>query len=664
VEVASLASSSLVWRLGVCIALAMSVMLLSLSFHFGLSGTDGLLHGLSSWLALGLSTGVVAIGSWPFFRSAARGLRRGVLQLDLPIALGVLLIYAGSLIQVFHGRGGALTSFDTLNAFVTLMVLGRLLQQRLLERNRQRLIADDGADGICVQRIEGEHLVPVRAPRVEAGDRLLVAPGQLVPVDAELIDGRACVSTDWINGAALAESFEVGATIPAGSFNSGDRAMTLVAQSDFAESPLVELLRRTDVNHKSVARARRARVWDGLVRWWGAAGLAIAGVGLLVWLPRDPARALDVAVALLVVTCPCAIAFALPLGYQLARARLRRAGFFACSNDVLDRLARVRRVVFDKTGTPTLNLLELGNPEVIEGMSAGAIQAAYNLTCRSAHPAATCLAGLLLQAGARFDARLEVTEIPGQGLLSSRGRDSWWFGRERGPRAGGSAPGTVLARNGDVIARFDLRESLRPGAATEVEGLRADGYDVWLLSEDPHLDVAALAFDLGIPADHALGRRTPARKACDVARLGGAETLYLGDGVNDALAFEQALCAGTVALDRPVLPGGSDFFLLGGTLAPLREALACARKLRHVARRVVAVAIAYSAVAVTIALLGLMSPLHAVIFMPLSSLAVLLFTVASLRDQPADTPLTAEKAARPASVRRGPPPFGGFEASI
>jgi Cu2+-exporting ATPase len=205
-KASSRASSSLTWRLGVCAALAMNVMLFSLSFYFGLSRRDGDIYVLFSRLSLLLSTAVVVVGGWPFFRAAVLGLRRGLLHLDLPIALGIVLVYATSLLQVARGRGGELTYFDTLNTFITLMLLGRLLQERVLERNRQYLLADDGADGIFVRRLGDGALQTVRAPQVRRGDRLLVAPGELIPVDATLNDAQARISTDWITGEATPPS--------------------------------------------------------------------------------------------------------------------------------------------------------------------------------------------------------------------------------------------------------------------------------------------------------------------------------------------------------------------------------------------------------------------------------------------------------------------------
>jgi Cu2+-exporting ATPase len=633
-------ASGLTWRLGVAAALAMNVMLFSLSFYFGLSRGDGALYGLFTWLAFALSTGVVAVGGWPFFRAAVSSLRARVLHLDLPIALGIALVYATSVARLLGGRGGELAYFDTLNVFITLMLLGRFLQQRVLDKNRQLLLADDGAEGLWVRRLAtGGALAVARATAVRAGDRLLVAPGELVPVDATLDDARARLSTDWITGEAAPRDAAAGQRLPAGSFNAGDAAFTVTAAQDFADSSLVVLLRQT------MARAGAARhlgFWDRLARRWVATVLVLAAGGLAFWLPRDASRALDVAVALLVVTCPCAIGIALPLAYELVQARLRRAGFFVRGADLLDRLVRVRKVVFDKTGTLTLQRLELV-------ADAGALpvearDAAYNLACRSGHPVAACVAGALARQGARFDPSARVVEVAGAGLEAATEDGVWRLGRADWAAPGLDQAGTVLSRDGAIVARFATREAPRPGAAADLAALAADGHELHLISGDAPTRVAALAGALGLPLERTRAGRTPAEKAADLAALGGGDALYLGDGANDALAFGEALCAGTVAIERPVLPGRSDFFLAGESLAPVVTALRAARRLRVVAGRVLALSLAYNVLAVSTALAGHMSPVRAAIFMPLSSLSILLFTVASLRGRAA----TASAAPRPA----------------
>jgi Cu2+-exporting ATPase len=646
------ASLDLPIRLGLCAALAMNVMLFSVSFYVGLTPEDGDVFRLFTRLSLWLSTGVVVVGGWPFFRSAAQGLRRGGLHLDLPIALGILLVFGTSLVQARGGRGD-LAYFDTLNTFVTLMLVGRWLQQRVLERNRRFLLEDDGAEGLFVRRQEGERLATVRAAEVREGEVLVIAPGDLVPVDAVLLDADARVSTDWITGEPGERAVARGGALPAGAFNAGREAVRVRAAQAFTDSPLVALLRRAPAG--TGGAALHTRFWDGVSRRWVATVLVVSAVGLAVWWPAGPDKALEVAVALLVVTCPCAIGIATPLAYELVQARLRRGGFFVRSTDLLDRLPRVRQVLFDKTGTLTLGRLELVDRAVVEGLTEEARDVAFDLVSRSNHPASRCLSAALTRVGARFAPEARVTEHPGQGLELTREGVCWRLGRadwaasgpglsqdeagRPGPARGASGP--VLSRDGVLVAAFPLRESVRADARREVQALQEEGRAVWLISGDAPARVRELAASLGIPTAHALGGQRPEDKATAVAALDSADTLYLGDGVNDSLAFERALCAGTPAIDRPVMPGKSDFFLLGEGLASIREALRLSLRLRAVVRRLLGLAITYNVVAVAVCLAGWMTPLRAAVAMPATSLATVLFTVWSLsaaRERPASTP--------------------------
>ncbi|MFY0522301.1 heavy metal translocating P-type ATPase [Archangium gephyra] len=622
------ASTDLPLRLGVCVALTMNVMLFSVSFYVGLTPEEGDVFRLFTRLSLWLSTAVVLVGGWPFFRSAWRGLRSGVLHLDLPIALGMLLVYVTSVVQVRDGRGD-LTYFDTLNTFVTLMLVGRWLQQRVLERNRRFLLEDDGAEGLFARRQEGERLVTVRAAELHAGDVLVIAPGELVPVDAELLDARASFSTDWITGEPDVRTVERGGEVPAGAFNAARSAAHVRARTDFGDSPLVALLRQAPAGTGRVPE--HARFWNAVSRRWVLTVLAVSVAGFSLWWPHGEQRALEVAVSLLVVTCPCAIGIAVPLAYELTQSRLRRLGLFVRSQDLLERLPRVRKVLFDKTGTLTLGRLELVDRGAVGALAPEVRDVAFDMAARSNHPVSRCLTEELARAGARFSSGAQVTEHPGLGLELIRPEGTWRLGAAEwaAPGAGGGE-GTVLAREGQPVAVFLLRESVRADARRELAALRESGHEVWLISGDAPERVRAMATALGLPEEHALGGQRPEDKAATVSRLDQEDTLYLGDGVNDSLAFERALCAGTPAIDRPVLPGKSDFFLLGEGLSAIRESLALSHRLRHMVRRLLAVALLYNGVAVAVCLAGLMTPLRAAVAMPLSSLSLILFTLAAL----------------------------------
>ncbi len=627
-------------RLGISAALAINVMLFSVSFYFGLDKTDPDVFPLFTGLSFALSTGTVLIGGWPFFQAAVRGLRSRMLHLDLPIAMGIVLVYGMSVVQLVtsHGRGD-LAYFDTLNTFITLMLLGRFLQERLLERNRRYLLEDDGADGLLVRRVRGERLESVKAPKVVKDDVLLVAPSDLVPVESVLLDLPAQISTDWMTGEAAPRRVEKGALIPAGSFNAGRVAFHVKATQDFAESSLVALLRQPAP--RAGGEAKHQQLWNGLARRWVVTVLGVSSLGFLLWLPRGLDAAVNVMVSLLVITCPCAIGIAIPLAYELVQSRLRKGGFFVRSTDLLDRLTDVKQLVFDKTGTLTLGRLELVDPHLT--LDGAQLDAAYNLAVRSSHPVSGALARAFEGAGAKYDPSAEVEEVPGKGMEWKRTDGTWRLGRADWA-SGLEGRTTSLGHDGRHLALLETREVLRPDARVELRTLKEQGYAVWLLSGDAPSRVEALASSLGLEPGHALGALSPEGKAEQVRALSRNDALYLGDGVNDALAFEAALAAGTPAIDRPVMPSKSDFFLVGEGLAPLQTALCEAQHLRQVVRRVLSLSLAYNVFAIGFALVGVMSPVAAAISMPASTLTLLLLTVSSLTPR-------AEKVCAPLPIR-------------
>lgn len=633
-------------RLGISAAIAINVMLFSVSFYFGLKPDDPEVFELFTGLSFFLSTGTVLIGGWPFFQAAVRGLRSRMLHLDLPIAMGIVLVYAMSVVQLVtsHGRGD-LAYFDTLNTFITLMLLGRFLQERMLEKNRRYLLEDDGADGLMVRRVLGERLESVKAPKLVKGDVLLVAPGDLVPIDAVLLDAAAQISTDWMTGEAAPRRVEPGALVPAGSFNAGRIAFHVTAAQDFAQSSLVALLRQPAP--RVGVGAKHHQLWDRLAKRWVVTVLSVSSLGFLLWLPRGVDSAVNVAVSLLVITCPCAIGIAIPLAYELVQSRLRKGGFFVRATDLLDRLTDVKQLVFDKTGTLTLGRLELVEPGLPASLGPTARDVAYNLAVRSSHPVSAALAKALEAVGAKYDPAARVEEVPGRGMEWKRSDGAWRLGRGDWA-ASSNGRATTLSREGAAVAVLETREVLRPDARTELRRLADQGYAVWLLSGDAPSRVETLAKSLGLEPGRALGGLSPEQKATQVRALGQNDSLYLGDGVNDALAFEAALAAGTPAIDRPVMPSKSDFFLVGEGLAPIQSALVEARRLRLVVKRVLGISLAYNVFAIAFSLAGVMSPVAAAISMPASTLTLLLITVSSLRAR-------TQGAAAPVTV----PPSGG-----
>lgn len=615
----------LVWRMGVCIAIAMNTMLFGIAFYAGLA--SGPIYELFQKLSFGLSTISVLVGGPVFFRSAWQSLKQKALHLDLPIALGILFAYASSA-HAYFVRGGATSFFDTIDVFIALMLVGRFLQERVVAKNRASILASSGAEHLFTRRIGEDGSVELaRCVDVHTGDRLLVARGDLVPVDATTSE-PASFSLDWISGESRPKSFAAGDTVPAGAFSCGEGAVVVTAQSPFSTSALASLLRTTRQRENDAARA--TPFWQRLTRVYVVAVLALAALAFGGWYVAtgDVFRALDVVTAILIVTCPCAFGIATPLAYELVQAGLRRAGLFVRSPAFLDRAAGVSTVVFDKTGTLTTGALRVANAEALGALSRDDLAALYDMAARSAHPKSHAIAKAI---GARGMLRADahVAEKPGRGLELVYGGTKYRLGSHAWTSALG--PGDVaFTKDGALLASFVTTEELRPDAAAEVQALAKSGYEPWILSGDATARVRTLASACEIPAERAIGDQSPEGKAAFVKRRDRGDVLFLGDGINDAFVADVATCSGTPAIDRPFMAARTDFYVVTPGLRPIRVALAMAKTLARVVHVNLAIAVAYNVVTVGLALAGLMSPLLCAVLMPLASLSTVLFTTFSL----------------------------------
>jgi Cu2+-exporting ATPase len=346
----------------------------------------------------------------------------------------------------------------------------------------------------------------------------------------------------------------------------------------------------------------------------------------------DVSRALAIATAVLIVTCPCAFGIAAPLAYELVQAGLRRAGLYVRRPSFLDRARGVKRIVFDKTGTLTTGALRLTNPDALEALSPRALHVLYDLVARSGHPKSVALREALDGRGLVLDAHSRVVERAGNGVEMVEADGAWRLGEPTWVARGADrvAGDVAFGVDGIRLAAFRTAERLRDDAANEVRALAEDGIEVWLLSGDAQDRVDLASAATGIPAAHALGERGPHDKARFLEVTDRADTMFVGDGVNDALALDRAFVSGTPAVDRPYVPARADFFFVTPGLAPVRLALRSSRRLAQVVRLELAIALAYNAIAVGLALAGVMSPLLCAVFMPLSSLTTIAVTVAAL----------------------------------
>jgi Cu2+-exporting ATPase len=618
------AADGLLVRTAATVALAMNAMTFALALYFGLA--DGVIADVARGLELVLAIAAVAVGAPPFLSSAWAGLRRGVFTLDVPIALGILLAGASTVLSAL--RAGDASYADTLAVFVALMLVGRWLAERAIRRDRERLLADPGADGLFSRRIESGEPRLVRCSAIARGDQLVLGPGEVVPVASTLL-APASFALDWISGEPEPRRFAAGASVPAGAIHVDAELASLTADEEFGASALRALLSSPPRAGTDASEG----FWGRVARTYVALVLAAAALSSFGWwlATGDAARGLDVATALLVVTCPCGLGIATPLAYTLTQSALARGGLFLRRSVALDRALDVRRVVFDKTGTLTTARPTLASTAPIDALAADDRAALASLARASSHPASVAIQEALVGvAGAPLSnvreqagAGVEAERPNGDGVSVLRlGRGDWAAPTDR------EVPADALVFAVDEAPRAVLRltESLRDDAVRELDRLRDLGLELRILSGDADARVQQVAAAVGIEASHAEGSASPDEKARRVGALDHHDTLFVGDGLNDAHALETAWLSGTPSIERPFVPSRADFYFVTPGLAPIRALIVSARRLRRVAQGNLVFAALYNTLAVGLAVSGVMQPWLAAVSMPLSSIAVVAIT--------------------------------------
>jgi len=612
-------SRDLVRRIGLCAAFAMNVMLFTLPGYFGMLKTYPYAH-LFGTLSLAFATLSFLVGGSYFLGRAWQAARHGLMHLDLPIGIGIAGAYLGSLYGWIAGRD-RFVYFDFVSTFILLMLIGRWAQTAAVERNRSRLLR--GTPG--TQRMSRADGSDMAREQLKPGSGFLILPGQTVPVESRLTGSDGQFSLASINGEAEPRVFRPGERVSSGAVNVGRGPVALEALEAWEDSLLSRLIRPVE------RTGRRQRFLERVVRGYLAGILlAAAAAGIFWWLrTSDAPRTWSVVVAVLVVSCPCAVGLAFPLAEEMATTALRRRGIFVRENDLWASLGRVRKIVFDKTGTLTFENPVLLNPEELAGLDGPARSALLALVRESAHPVSQCLLANLVALGPVEALPGDVRETPGFGLEIgpwSLGRPGWRAGAD--PAQGGA---TELACSGRVVARFRLSDQPRPDARGEVAALRAAGFTVQILSGDNGERVARLAAELGLPADCAIGALSPDAKARWLDRHGADDALMIGDGANDSLAFDRALCRGTPVIHRGVLERKSDFYYLGSGIGGIRALFAVNDVRRRTQTVILVFSVAYNVVAVGWALAGRMNPLIAAVLMPANSLVALALASAGMR---------------------------------
>lgn len=609
-------SRGLIKRIGLCAAFTMNVMLFSLPVYFGMDRNYEW-AGLFGVLSLVFGTLSLIVGGSYFISRAIRALQERAMHIDLPISLGIIGAYTGSAYGWLAGEEKYIY-FDFVSTFILLMLVGRWAQIAAVERNRLRLLRHQPKPP-RIRLVAGGDLPP---EQLTTGTAIILTPGQTLPVESRLASAGGLFSLASISGEADARVFHLGQRVPAGAHHVGREDLQLETLQGWKDSLLAKLLATPE------RTGERQVFLERIVRGYLIGILVIAALsGAAWWLATaDALRTGAVVTAVLVVSCPCAVALAFPLADEMAVVALRRRGVFVRENALWSKLARVRTLVFDKTGTLTLEAPILTNPESLGALTTEARSALLTLVRDNAHPISQCLLENLLGTGAVEPLEGEVQEVIGMGVEF----DGWSLGRPHWHDQG-QGKGTVFSRDGIELARFHFQDAVRADARAEIEALRRQGRTTFILSGDSDEKVQSLARDLSLHPTHALGQLTPEEKALWIQHHGKDDVLMLGDGANDSLAFDEALCRGTPVIHRGILEQKADFYYLGRGIGGIRALFEVDRIRRRTQIAILVFSVAYNLLAVGLAVAGKMNPLVAAALMPINSLLTLALVATGMR---------------------------------
>jgi P-type Cu2+ transporter len=623
---------------------AMNIMLFSVSVWAGNAAditpeTRDLFHWLSALIALPAA----AYAGQPFYMSAFRALRGRHTNMDVPISIAVILALGVSVYQTaIHAEHAY---FDSAIMLLFFLLAGRVLDQAMRRKTRaaagnlaalkgetaERLLADGGT-------------VTVPSAALAPQDKILIKPGDRIAADGTILSGSSAIDESLITGETLPKGVSVGDAVYAGTINR-DAVLTVLVSSPASESLADEVQKLLE--KASEIRSRRVILADRAARYYApfvhltalfaAIGWIYAGAGIH--------QAVIVATTVLIITCPCALALAVPAVQVVAAGALFRRGIFLNSGDAIERLAEADTIVFDKTGTLTMPELKLDDAGHVP---ANIVRSAARLALSSRHP----LAGALAERARGETPFSDIVEVPGKGIRTSLGGVEMRLGSFEYcdvPAPGDDDPTAsyIAYRWGDETAVFAFRQRLRADAVAVIGELRARGLDCRILSGDRLEAVASIAEILGIE-DFAAGVK-PAEKieAIESLAAAGRKVAMVGDGLNDAPALASAHVSLSPISAVDLTRAEADAVFLGEKLAPILGAIDISRRARRLMTGNIVFSILYNICAVPLAIFGIVTPLIAALAMSGSSLIV---TLNALRAKPAtrrkqETNLVAEKPA-------------------
>ncbi len=607
----------------------MQVMMIAVALYAGVyQDMDTATRDFLRWISLIIATPVVFYSAVPFFLNAWKGLRQGQLVMDLPVAIAVGSGYLVSCWVTVYG--GHEVYFDSIVMFPFLLLLGRFLEMNA--RHRAAAASEDLSRLLpaMATRItaDGQEIIPVT--ELQRGDQVLVRPGETVPADGRVEEGNSSVDEALLTGESLPRTRCPGDSVIGGTVNVESPLLLRIEQ--IGEATVLATMNRL-LARAQMEKPRLARLADRVAGYFVGTVLLIALAVFLYWSQYAPQDAFWITLAVLVVTCPCALSLATPTALTAATGALTRLGLLVTRGHALETLARVDHIVFDKTGTLTLGKLHLAEVKVLRDRSESQCLAiAAGLETRSEHPIAKAV--LAATTESPWSAST-IHATPGAGVEGLIDGTCYRVGSPAYvcalsdtpiPAAAEQAGASTVALGDEhgILALFTLTDELRPQVGLAIAGLRRMGMSLEILSGDTPAAVARVAEQLGI-TDYQ-GGMSPADKLVRLTELQeqGKVVAMIGDGVNDSPVLARAQVSIAMGDGTDIARSSADMVLMSGALQRLLDGVSTARRTLRIIRQNIVCSLTYNISVLPLAVMGYLTPWMAAIGMSLSSLVVVL----------------------------------------
>jgi len=620
---------ALLLRLGIAGAAAGNVMLMALALYSGeYAGMAAEYAEFFRWGSLTIATPAVFWAGSVFFRGGLAALRTRTPHMDLPVSLGLLAGYLGSAVNTVRGQGEVY--FDSLCTLTFLLLIGRYLQRTHQRRSAKASDLLNALAPTTARLVEGEVVREVPATALAVGNIVEIRMGERVAVDGVISEGSSATDASLLTGESFPVEVTVGDRVHAGTTNLS-ACLRVRVESVGGDTRLGRLMQSVEATQRE--RAPIVRLADRVAGYFVLAILTLAALTLLVWSQLDVSQALDHTIALLVVTCPCALGMATPLAVSAALRAAARCGVLFKGGEYIEEFARPGVIVFDKTGTLTEGRLALVAWHGAE--SSKAFVRAAEAT--SGHPIARAVQRSIDDSGLSCDER---REYPGGVQARVAGREVlvgsrsfvaamlesipvWAVNQARAEAEAGRTP-VLIALDGQVCTVAAFADTVRADAAASLRQLSELGFQLEVLSGDDQRVVDSVVRELGVPVSNATGAASPELKLSTIAgiRASGQRVFMVGDGVNDAAAMAAANVGIAVHGGAEACLSAADVFTTRPGLEAVALAAAGSRRAMRVIRVGIALSLAYNVLGVALAVSGRLDPLWAAILMPISSITV------------------------------------------